>query len=134
MRFLIILMLTMSFGLVGCASKDKKEDKKAEDKKAEVAKKPQKAKMVVPEGQLPDHDFEIYQPYASEIMVIIDARGKAKRIPNEWDVDTSGHMAYSLSKPIVVKKAKRSTASVKKKSKNKKKKRKYKKRRKKKAQ
>lgn len=123
MRLMLVFLLTLSFGLTGCSYFSKKDDKPAKKSK----------KVAKIEGQLPDHDYKIHQPLETEIMIMIDSRGRAKEIPNEWDVDTSGHMAYSTNKPVKVSKKKRSVASKKKKKrKSKKKKRKSKKRKKKK--
>ena len=124
MKLWIAFILALSFLTTGCGSKDKKSAKG----------KSIKAKPVLAEGQLPDHDFQIHQPSDTEIMIMIDSRGRAKEIPDEWSVDVTAHKPYVSSKRVVAKKRykkkNRRPASVKKYKKKKNKKRKKRKKRK----
>ena len=108
MRILVLLLVVFSFLGTGCSSKEKK-----------VSKKSKKAQKVAVAGQLPDHDFKIHQPLETEIMIMIDSRGKAKQIPDEWSVDVSAHKPFkSMTKVASKKKYKKKRVAKKKRKKN----------------
>ena len=109
MRILVLLLVAFSFLGTGCSSKEKK-----------VSKKPKKAQKVAVAGQLPDHDFKIHQPLETEIMIMIDSRGKAKQIPDEWSVDISAHKPFKSNTKVASKKKykKKKRIAKKKKKKN----------------